>query len=286
LIDMNAFVLRDIDDRAGMARWSASAAIMVAVHAALIALGVAWYTHSPPSGAALPTIMIDLAPPSAPSAPSTQSLDLPPGPEAREADPPPPPPEPAKQEAIQEQLTPAPSQDKPIVEAPPEQKVQPLPPKREPAQIVPDQPKPVAVKPKPVRTEVKKPTEASSPPRTSAAPKAERQASLTSSSAAAGASSPAALAFYNQLVAAHLQRFKQYPSASRAAGEQGTSRLSFTLSRSGQVLGSRLAGSSGHPALDGETLAMIRRAQPFPPMPPELKQASMSFSIPVQFSIR
>jgi protein TonB len=283
---MNAFVLHDIDDRAGMARWSASAAIMVAIHAALIALGVAWYTHSPPSGAALPTIMIDLASPSAPSAPSTQSLDLPPGPEAREADPPPASPEPAKQEAIQEQLTPAPSQDKPVVEAPPEQKVQPSPPKREPAQIVADQPKPVAVKPKPVRTEVKKPTEASPPPRTSAAPKAERQASLTSSSAAAGASSPAALASYNQLVAAHLQRFRQYPSASRAAGEQGTSRLSFTLSRSGQVLGSRLAGSSGHPALDGETLAMIRRAQPFPPMPPELKQASMSFSIPVQFSIR
>jgi protein TonB len=282
---MNAFVLHEFDDRAAMARWSASAAIIVAIHAALIALGVAWYTHSPPSGATLPTVMIDLAPPSAPSAPSTQPLNLPPGPEMREADSPPPPPEPSKQEAMQEQLTLTPPQDKPIVEAPAE-KVQPSPLKPEPAKIVPDQPKPVVVKPKPVRTEVKKPTEASSPPRTSAAPKAERQASLTSSSATAGASSPAALASYNQLVAAHLQRFKQYPSASRAAGEQGTSRLSFTLSRSGQVLGSRLAGSSGHPALDGETLAMIRRAQPFPPMPPELKQASMTFSIPVQFSIR
>jgi protein TonB len=280
LIDMNAFVLRDIDDSAAMARWSASAAIIVAIHAALIALGVAWYTHSPPSGMALPTIMIDLAPPSVPSAPSAQPLDLPPGPEMREADPPPPPPEPSKQEVVQEQLAPIPPQENPVVEAPPEQKAQPS------AKVVPDQPKPVAVKPKPVRADVKKPADAPPAPRSSAAPKAERQASLMSSSATAGASSLAALASYNQLVAAHLQRFKQYPSGARAAGEQGTSRLSFTLGRSGQVLGSRLAGSSGHPALDGETLAMIRRAQPFPPMPPELKQASMSFSIPVQFSIR
>jgi protein TonB len=133
---------------------------------------------------------------------------------------------------------------------------------------------------------VKKPADAPPAPRTTAAPKAERQASLAPSSATTGATSAAALASYNQLVAAHLQRFKQYPSSAKAAGEQGAARLSFTLGRSGQVLGSRLAGSSGHPSLDGETLAMVRRAQPFPPMPPDLKQASMSFSIPVQFSIR
>jgi protein TonB len=283
---MNAFVLHEFDDRAAMARWSGSAAIIVAIHAALIALGVAWYTHSPPSGVALPTIMIDLAPASAPSAPSVQPLDLPPGPEMREADPPPPPPEPPKQEAIQEQIAPTPPQENPIVEAPPEQKAEPPPPKPEPAKIVPDLPKPAPAKPKPVHTEAKKPADAPPAPRTSAAPKAERQASLTPSSATAGATSAAALASYNQLVAAHLQRFKQYPSSAKAAGEQGTSRLSFTLGRSGQVLGSRLAGSSGHPSLDGETLAMVRRAQPFPSMPPELNKTSMSFSIPVQFSIR
>jgi protein TonB len=283
---MNAFVLHEFDDRAAMARWSGSAAIIIALHAAVIAFGAAWYAHAPPPGVALPTIMVDLAPASAPSSPSVQPLDLPPGPEMREADPPPPPPEPPQQEALQEQLAPTQPQENPVVEAPPEQKVAPPPPTPEPAKIVPDQPKPVPAKPKPVRSEVKKPVDATPAPRTSAAPKAERQASLTSPSAPAGATSAAALASYNQRVAAHLQRFKQYPSGARAAGEQGTSRLSFTLGRSGQVLGSRLAGSSGHPALDGETLAMIRRAQPFPPMPPELKQASMSFSIPVQFSIR
>lgn len=283
---MNAFALHEFEDRAATARWGGSAAIIFALHAALIVLGVGWYTRSPPPGVALPTIMIDLAPAPAPSSPGTQSLDLPPGPEMRGADPPPPPPEPAKQEVVQEQPARTPPQENPVVEAPPEQKVEPPPPIPEPARIVPDQPKPVPIKPKPVRAEVKKPVDAPPAPRSSAAPKAERHASLTPSSAPAGGPSAAALASYNQLVAAHLQRFKQYPSSAKAAGEQGTARLSFTLGRSGQVLGSRLAGSSGHPSLDGETLAMIRRAQPFPAMPPELRQASMSFSIPVQFSIR
>src|ERR1700710_258115 len=154
---MNAFVLHEFDDRAAMARWSGSAVIIVALHAALIALGVAWYTRSPPAGVALPTIMVGLAPPAAPPSPGVQPLDLPPGPEMQEADPPPPPPEPPKQEAIQEQLVPTPPQENPVVEAPPEQKAEPSPPKPEPAKIAPDQPKPVPVKQKPVRVETKRP---------------------------------------------------------------------------------------------------------------------------------
>jgi protein TonB len=88
------------------------------------------------------------------------------------------------------------------------------------------------------------------------------------------------------MVAAHLQRFKQYPPAAKAAGQQGTARVSFTLSRSGGVVSAGLGGSSGHSALDAETLAMVRRAQPFPPFPSDVKQSSMSFSAPVAFYIR
>ena len=31
---------------------------------------------------------------------------------------------------------------------------------------------------------------------------------------------------------------------------------------------------------------MVRRAQPFPAFPPDMEQASMSFSVPIQFSVR
>ena len=277
---MNAFVLHDVGDQSGALRWGASAAAIVALHAALLALGLAWYTQHPLPGITMPAIMVDMAPAS--SSPQPTPMDLAPGPVMQQADASPPP-EPAKPETVQEQIAPTPPQEKPEVEAPPEQNAQPAPPKPEPAKIVPE-PKPAPVKPKVVRAEAKKPTETPPAPRTTAAPRAERQA--PAASAISAGASAAVMVSYNQLIAAHLQRFKQYPPGAKAAGEQGTARLSFSLGRGGQVLGSRLAGSSGHAALDGETLAMVRRAQPFPGFPPEIKQGSMSFNVPVQFSIR
>jgi protein TonB len=62
--------------------------------------------------------------------------------------------------------------------------------------------------------------------------------------------------------------------------------LSFTVGRGGQLLGSRLARSSGSAALDAETQAMLRRAQPLPAFPPELPGTSLNFTVPVRFSIR
>ena len=140
------------------------------------------------------------------------------------------------------------------------------------------------MKPKVTRVEAKKPVDAPPAPRTTAAPRAERQA--PAASAVSAGASAAAVASYKQMVAAHLQRFKQYPPASKAAGQQGTARVSFTLGRGGQVLSAGLGGSSGHSALDAETLAMVRRAQPFPAFPPDVKQGSMSFAAPVAFYIR
>ena len=47
---MNAFVLHDTSDATGALRWGTSATLIVAAHAALIALGMAWYTQRPPPG--------------------------------------------------------------------------------------------------------------------------------------------------------------------------------------------------------------------------------------------
>ena len=244
---------------------------------------MAWYTQRPPPGVTMPTIMVDMAP--ATASPEPTPMDIAPGPVMQEADASPPA-EQAKPETVQEQLEATPPQLTPEVVAPPEQKPDPTPPKPEPAKIVPDPPKPVPVpeKPKPVRKDARKPTNAPPAPRTTAPPRAERRA--PAASAISAGASAAAVASYNQRVAAHLRRFKQYPPRAKAAGQQGTSRLSFSIGRNGQVLSSRLAGSSGHAALDAETLAMVRRAQPFPAFPPDIKQASMSFNVPIQFSVR
>ena len=276
---MNAFALHDVRDQAAIRRWGASAFAIVAAHAALITLAMNWYTQRPVPGVSLPAIMVDMAPVS--SVPQPTQMDLAPGPVMQQADASPP--EPAAAQAVQEEIAPTPPQEKPEVVAPPEQKTEPTPPKPEPVKVEPEK-KPSPVKPKVVRAEAKKPTDAPPAPRTTASPKAERQA--PAASAVSAGASAAALASYRQMVAAHLQRFKQYPPGAKAAGQQGIARVSFTLGRGGQVISSGLGGSSGHAALDAETVAMVRRAQPFPAFPPELKQGSMSFSAPVAFHIR
>lgn len=250
---------------------------IVAAHAALIALAMNWYTERPTPGVVIPAVMVDLAPIT--SSPEAAATDMTPGPEMQQADASPP--EPVATEVVQEQIAPTPPQEKPEVVAPPEQKLRPTPQKPEPAQIVPDQ-KPMPVKPKIVRPEAKKPSEAPPAPRTSAPPRAERQAPAASAMSAGAAAS--AMAAYSQRVRAHLMRFHQYPSSGN--GQRGVARLSFTLSRSGQVQSSRLGGSSGVSMFDAQAMAMLRQAAPFPAFPPEITYGSMPFNVPVEFRPR
>lgn len=248
---MNTLVLHGPPDRSDVRRWALSAALVVAVHVGAIAAGLNWYSPPDVVGTASEPIMLDLE--SAPPTPEPQQLDLAPGPQMQEAEPPPPEPE-KPQEVVEDQVPPTPVQEKAEVVAPPEKK---------------EKPKPIEKpKPKPV-DRPKKPTEAPAP-RTTATPQA----------------SQAARANYNGILSAHLQRYKQYPSGAKAAGEQGVAMLSFTVSRNGGVMGARLAKSSGSSALDGETMAMIRRAQPLPSFPPEMTQSSASFTVPVRFFLR
>jgi periplasmic protein TonB len=226
---MNVFALHNVHDQAALRRWGMSALANLAAHAALIALGTNWYRAPPPPGATLPAIMVDMAP--ATSAPQSTPLDLAPGPVMQQVDASPP--EPVQQQIAEEQIAPTPPQEKPEVVAPPEQKAQPTPPKPEPAKIVPEQ-KPVPVKPKVVRADAKRPSEAPPAPKTTASPRVERQA--PAASAISTGASAAAIASYNGLVRAHLLRFKQYPPGAKAAGQQGVSRLTFTLGRGGQAI--------------------------------------------------
>jgi periplasmic protein TonB len=52
------------------------------------------------------------------------------------------------------------------------------------------------------------------------------------------------------------------------------------------VLAAALERGSGHADLDEEVLALIRRADPLPPFPPDLAQDRLELVVPVQFSLR
>ena len=273
----NAFALHEPLRERETARWSLSAALIVALHLAAALLAMSFLKSQPEQGVSQPAIMVDMAPIT--SAPRSMQDDVAPGPVMQEADASPP--EPVQRQAVDETIAPTPPQEKPDVVAPPEQKLEPTPAKPEPAKIVPVE-KPAPSKPKVVRREAKKPSDATPAPRTSAPPRAEREAPMASAMSAGAAAS--AIASYNQRVRAHLMRFHSYPSG--GGGQRGVARLSFTVSRSGQVTSSRLGGSSGVAAFDAQAMAMVRQASPFPPIPDEIKNGAMSFTIPVEFTVR
>jgi protein TonB len=84
----------------------------------------------------------------------------------------------------------------------------------------------------------------------------------------------------------YLERFKQYPSAARAAHVEGQVFVHFVMTRDGTVTLAEIAKSSGRPALDREALAMIQRAGKLPPMPGEIKGETLNGVIgPITFEL-
>ena len=150
--------------------------------------------------------------------------------------------------------------DKPVAEA--EKKTEPLPQQESEAALAPVQPE-TAPKP-PVREE--------NPAPATTAPQQAR-------------SRTAAPTWKRQIVAI-LERNKRYPPQARARHEQGVPQLAFSIDREGHVLSSRIAMSSGSAALDEETLALLRRSEPFPAPPPEIPGSEISFIVSIRYIIR
>jgi protein TonB len=237
-------------------RWGTSLVAALALHALLGFYLWNWHqAPPPPPPASLNVTMIDLEPAPAPPQPVA-------------------PPQPiVPPQAV---MPPQAVVEPPPVEKPPEAKpeVKPLPkpkPKPEPVQ------RHAVVRPVPV-------------PLPSEAPPAPAETSPPAPPAApppAPARAPSnAVASFRDLLAAHLARYKRYPAAAQRKGEEGVAMVHFALDHQGHVSGIRIERSSGHALLDDEVLALLRRAQPLPPLPQDIAAAQLEFDEPVQFSLR
>jgi periplasmic protein TonB len=76
-----------------------------------------------------------------------------------------------------------------------------------------------------------------------------------------------------------LEHNKRYAAAARARDEQGLTQFAFSIDGDGHLLSHRIVKSSGSAALDAETLALLERAQPYPPPPPELAGHEQIFQL-------
>ena len=95
-----------------------------------------------------------------------------------------------------------------------------------------------------------------------------------------------ALAAYKSQVRRKIERNRKYPPSARNGRIEGTVRVSFTLNRQGQVVSFRMVNSSGHPILDDEAAALIRRVSPMPAFPKELTISTLELTVPIKFALR
>ena len=232
------------------ARWGACFALAVAFHAAGAAALFARWSEDSNLVAGTAVVMVDLAPVAV--SPNI-TTDVAPGPLQQEAEP-----EPQPEKPIEKVELPPDPQAEPVVAVTP-------PPKLEP--------------PKEKKPKQKHASLASAPTR--ADQQVDRPAAPMPGLSSRNSD---ALPNWKTQLVAKLERSKRYPSESR--GDQGIAQLAFSVDRQGGVHNARIVRSSGSSVLDHETLALVQRAQPLPPPPPEVQGAQIPISVPIRYNAR
>ncbi len=98
--------------------------------------------------------------------------------------------------------------------------------------------------------------------------------------------SATAMAEYEQLLVAWLEKQKKYPKRAQRMRIEGEGRLRIVIDRSGQTQKITLEQGTGNRLLDKAALEMAKRANPFPPMPENDLRQTLEFIVPVVFALR
>lgn len=238
--------MRYRDPHKGLRR-GVSFMLVLMAHAALIGAVLQWRARTPnkPATAMLEAVMVDLSPlPAAPPAPPTE---VPPGPSQQE------------QVHLDSEIEPPPEPELPqdldrageLYTPPPREAARPSEPGAE---------------------------QTTAPPAVNAAPDTRYAAQQTTAG-----SSRQAVVNWQSVLLGHLERFKRYPRRAELLRQEGVVYVRFSVDRHGNVRNGRLEKSSGYPALDEETLAVVERANPVPPPPPEIVGDPVEVMVPVTF---
>jgi periplasmic protein TonB len=275
-------------DFADLRRWAACAAIVLLAHGGIAAAMVSWREPidlSEPAAA----IVVQFAPVTV--APAALATELPPGPQQLESDA-----SPSKRGRIVEEKRQEKLEQKSESKLEVERRVEQSKPLEEPPPQLPPAPAPeVAIALPPPRHQAQRDSpqlqELRSPaPLTLAPPALPTEIAAVPAAPEQGRFTPnesKALQSWQKQIVALLERNKRYPLGAQARGQQGVAQVFFSLDRQGRVVESRIMRSSGAALLDEEALALIRRAQPFPPWPArELSGEKVELTVPIRFNLK
>jgi periplasmic protein TonB len=87
---------------------------------------------------------------------------------------------------------------------------------------------------------------------------------------------------YASLLAAWLDRHKEYPDRARRKHQEGVVLCEFAIDRQGKILSYRIVRESGYELLDEEASDLMARANPVPPPPAGMDQ---TYLVPIVFAL-
>ena len=244
------------EELADLRRWAISAAIVVLAHGAIAARIVPWREEIEPAEPAA-AIVVEFAP--IPVAPPTAPTEIAPGPEQVVS--PASPETPAEHDDDAKKID---EEDAWNTIEEPERRQQ------EVAKLLPQEPRtpaPTTSAPQAI------------PAQSAAVPAAPMQGRLTPAPSNT-------VPTWKMHILALLERNKRYPEAAQSRRQEGVAQVFFSIDRQGHVINSRLVRSSGASTLDDEALALLRRAEPFPPPPPELPGGRVDLTVPIRFNLK
>jgi protein TonB len=240
----------DREARPELYRWGFSLGVVLLAHVVATAGFLRWDSFAmPPEPELAGAVMVELAP--APAAPESEPVETPPEPEQVKAEPPPEPlPVPEVEPQPQQAVLPPPAPEEPerdmVFDTPPE--------------------------PAPLTT---------APASTSAPP--DQRAAAPMAGVSAQDADP--VKTWQAMLLAQLELHKRYPRQAQLRHQEGVAYLRFVVDHEGRVVNYKLERSSGNASLDQESLALLQRAQPLPPPPPEMSQDMIPLLVPIKFNI-
>lgn len=237
-------------------RWGGSFVLVVATYASAVWFALNW-APTPVATDAKPmaAMMVELAP--MPVAPEMPPNAVAPG-------------------LVQEETPPPPE---PVLESEPE--VEPLPELPEIKEEAVLSPEPIEAESEPIEEEI---AQQDSAPPAFEAPSDEITAAPMEGAVSLAPSQ--ASATWQSVLLGHLEHYKRYPRDARRNKQEAVVYVRITINRDGAVVDYRLTQPSAYKSLNQETLALIARAQPLPPPPPEVSGETVEFVVPVEFFLR
>ena len=91
---------------------------------------------------------------------------------------------------------------------------------------------------------------------------------------------------YQDMVKQEIESCRRYPYWAKRQGIEGAVAITFTVLSDGSAYNIRVTRSSGHRILDDETIAMVNRASPFPPIPAKFKLSEFRMEVTIVFDLR